>query len=147
MDTRMGFPCPFHSVVIDSFNLYSILLSLLTCIDTKVNCNCTCNHRCIFPICRAKYNLPKNRYADVLCLDQSRVKLPLVDGDPSSDYINANYVDGYMQKSAYISSQGRSEFILILALHWITGGKKTCDSQNSMFWGNFTDLAIGYLWS
>ena len=23
MDTRMGFPCPFHSVVIDSINLIS----------------------------------------------------------------------------------------------------------------------------
>lgn len=56
---------------------------------------------------RAKYNLPKNRYSDVLCYDHSRVKLPaIVEGDPSSDYINANYVGGYKQDSAYISTQG-----------------------------------------
>ncbi|KAK3096744.1 hypothetical protein FSP39_002853 [Pinctada imbricata] len=59
-----------------------------------------------FTVSRAKYNLPKNRYADVLSLDQTRVKLPTVEGDPSSDYINANFVDGYMQKNAYISTQG-----------------------------------------
>ncbi|KAL3866376.1 hypothetical protein ACJMK2_043679 [Sinanodonta woodiana] len=59
-----------------------------------------------FQISKAKYNLPKNRYSDVLCLDHSRVSLPSVSGDPSSDYINANFVDGYRQKNAYISTQG-----------------------------------------
>ncbi|XP_063431850.1 tyrosine-protein phosphatase non-receptor type 9-like isoform X1 [Mytilus trossulus] len=60
-----------------------------------------------FNISKAKYNLPKNRYSDVLCYDHSRVKLPaIVEGDPSSDYINANYVGGYKQDSAYISTQG-----------------------------------------
>ncbi|WAR00677.1 PTN9-like protein [Mya arenaria] len=59
-----------------------------------------------FNISKAKHNLPKNRYSDVLCLDHSRFGLPLNDKDPSADYINANYVDGYMQKNAYISTQG-----------------------------------------
>lgn len=59
-----------------------------------------------FVASRAKYNIPKNRYSDVLCYDHSRVILPQREGDPSSDYINANYVDGYMQKRAYISTQG-----------------------------------------
>lgn len=27
--------------------------------------------------------------------------------DPTGDYINANFVDGYKQKNAYISTQGR----------------------------------------
>jgi len=49
--------------------------------------------------------MTKNRYTDVLCLDESRVVLHCID-DPSSDYINANYVDGYRQKNAYISTQG-----------------------------------------
>ena len=63
---------------------------------------------------RAKYNLPKNRYSDVLCFDHSRVKLPsLVDGDPSSDYINANYVNGYNQENAYISTQGLFDISLL----------------------------------
>ncbi|XP_025076974.1 tyrosine-protein phosphatase non-receptor type 9-like [Pomacea canaliculata] len=55
---------------------------------------------------KARQNLPKNRYTDVLCYDHSRVILPMVDSDPSSDYINANFVDGYMQKNAYICTQG-----------------------------------------
>jgi len=52
-------------------------------------------------------NLTKNRYTDVLCYDHSRVILSLEDDDPTSDYINANFVDGYKQKNAYISTQGR----------------------------------------
>ncbi|XP_063993455.1 tyrosine-protein phosphatase non-receptor type 9 isoform X3 [Diachasmimorpha longicaudata] len=51
-------------------------------------------------------NQPKNRYTDVLCYDHSRVCLSQVDGDPTSDYINANFVDGYKQKNAFISTQG-----------------------------------------
>ncbi|KAH9520385.1 Tyrosine-protein phosphatase non-receptor type 9 [Bulinus truncatus] len=55
---------------------------------------------------KIKANVPKNRYTDVLCYDHSRVVLPLCDDDPTSDYINANYVDGYMQKNAFICAQG-----------------------------------------
>ncbi|XP_037301509.1 LOW QUALITY PROTEIN: tyrosine-protein phosphatase non-receptor type 9 [Manduca sexta] len=52
-------------------------------------------------------NLAKNRYTDVLCYDHSRVVLSQVDpDDPTTDYINANYVDGYKQKNAYICTQG-----------------------------------------
>lgn len=59
-----------------------------------------------FETSKLKPNLSKNRYTDVLCHDHSRVKLSLVDGDPYSDYINANYVDGYKQKNAFITTQG-----------------------------------------
>lgn len=72
-------------------------------------------------------NMHKNRYTDVLCYDHSRV---ILEGAPteaadikgldsvdssvagagtllaSTDYINANFVDGYKQKNAYISTQG-----------------------------------------
>ncbi|CAH0718229.1 unnamed protein product, partial [Brenthis ino] len=51
-------------------------------------------------------NLAKNRYTDVLCYDHSRVPLSLRDDDPASDYINANYVDGYKQRNAFICTQG-----------------------------------------
>ncbi|XP_052742529.1 tyrosine-protein phosphatase non-receptor type 9 isoform X1 [Bicyclus anynana] len=51
-------------------------------------------------------NLAKNRYTDVLCYDHSRVLLSQEDDDPSSDYINANYVDGYKQRNAFICTQG-----------------------------------------
>ncbi|XP_064608455.1 tyrosine-protein phosphatase non-receptor type 9-like isoform X2 [Liolophura sinensis] len=59
-----------------------------------------------FNTSKAKHNLAKNRYTDVLCFDHSRVILPTTDDDPSTDYINANFVDGYKQKNAYISTQG-----------------------------------------
>ncbi|XP_045484147.1 tyrosine-protein phosphatase non-receptor type 9 isoform X1 [Pieris rapae] len=52
-------------------------------------------------------NLVKNRYTDVLCYDQSRVVLSQTDpDDATTDYINANYVDGYKQKNAFICTQG-----------------------------------------
>lgn len=56
---------------------------------------------------RIRTNLAKNRYTDVLCFDHSRVILSQEDDDPTSDYINANFVDGYKQKNAYISTQGK----------------------------------------
>ncbi|XP_055695691.1 tyrosine-protein phosphatase non-receptor type 9 [Lutzomyia longipalpis] len=59
-----------------------------------------------FTNARLRNNLAKNRYTDVLCYDHSRVVLSQDDEDPSSDYINANFVDGYRQKNAYISTQG-----------------------------------------
>ncbi|XP_037918409.1 tyrosine-protein phosphatase non-receptor type 9 isoform X3 [Hermetia illucens] len=55
---------------------------------------------------KLRNNLIKNRYTDVLCYDHSRVILSKEEEDPSSDYINANFVDGYKQKNAYISTQG-----------------------------------------
>ncbi|XP_037883994.1 tyrosine-protein phosphatase Lar isoform X4 [Glossina fuscipes] len=53
-----------------------------------------------------EYNKSKNRYANVTAYDHSRVILPLTDGVVGSDYINANYCDGYRKHNAYVATQG-----------------------------------------
>ena len=45
------------------------------------------------------------RYANVIAYDHSRVVLQPVDGVMGSDYINANYCDGYRKQNAYIATQ------------------------------------------
>ena len=48
----------------------------------------------------------KNRYDNVLAYDHSRVVLPLSNDDPTTDYVNANFIDGYYRPQAYIAAQG-----------------------------------------
>ena len=50
-------------------------------------------------------NKPKNRYANVIAYDHSRIILASADGVPGTDYINSNYMDGYRKHNAYIATQ------------------------------------------
>ncbi|KAM6972610.1 tyrosine-protein phosphatase non-receptor type 9 [Aplochiton taeniatus] len=61
-----------------------------------------------FDYSRKLSNQVKNRYSDVLCLDQSRVHLCQLcdEDDETSDYINASFMDGYKKTNAYIATQG-----------------------------------------
>ncbi|XP_066955314.1 receptor-type tyrosine-protein phosphatase alpha-like [Macrobrachium rosenbergii] len=50
-------------------------------------------------------NNKKNRYRNNLPYDETRVKLSIINNDPSSDYINANHIQGY-SSIKYIATQG-----------------------------------------
>ncbi|XP_055007338.1 receptor-type tyrosine-protein phosphatase mu [Boleophthalmus pectinirostris] len=51
-------------------------------------------------------NRMKNRYGNIIAYDHSRVRLQAPEGEQGSDYINANYVDGYHRPNHYIATQG-----------------------------------------
>ncbi|XP_054162093.1 tyrosine-protein phosphatase 69D-like [Oppia nitens] len=54
----------------------------------------------------APENLSKNRYPDIKSYDQTRVQLTAIDGVIGSDYINADYVEGYKRRKMFICAQG-----------------------------------------
>ncbi|XP_057193359.1 receptor-type tyrosine-protein phosphatase T isoform X9 [Triplophysa rosa] len=51
-------------------------------------------------------NRNKNRYGNIIAYEHTRVRLQPLEGDPHSDYINANYIDGYHRQRHYIATQG-----------------------------------------
>ncbi|BFZ10198.1 hypothetical protein BsWGS_13237 [Bradybaena similaris] len=56
---------------------------------------------------KREQNRVKNRYADILPYDHSRVKLDILsDDDDTNDFINANYIPGYNSVREFIATQG-----------------------------------------
>ena len=56
--------------------------------------------------CDSTYFKPYSRYPDIKCYDQTRVKLSEIEDVDGSDYINANFVNGYKDRKRWICAQG-----------------------------------------
>ena len=79
--------------------------------------------------------------------DYSRVHLAPIGNDPFSDYINANYVDGYERERAYIAAQGplpntlmdfwrmiweQGVTVVIMVTNCVEKGKTKCEQVRSV---------------
>ncbi|CAM9713524.1 unnamed protein product [Lampetra planeri] len=57
-------------------------------------------------VAKKEENRGKNRYGNIIAYDHSRVLLQPLDANPHSDYINANFIDGYHRPRQYVATQG-----------------------------------------
>ncbi|XP_067118500.1 receptor-type tyrosine-protein phosphatase mu-like isoform X2 [Centruroides vittatus] len=102
----------------------------------------------------------KNRYGNLLPYDSTRVILEKLPDDPYSDYINANYIDGYKTPKRYIATQGPKPVTvndfwrmiwqekvckIIISTNLVENGKTKCEKYWADSTGTFGSVTVTLL--
>ncbi|XP_071951172.1 receptor-type tyrosine-protein phosphatase kappa-like [Antedon mediterranea] len=98
----------------------------------------------LFPstVAKSSINRKKNRYANVIPYDNTRVVLDKIENVPGSDYINASYLDGYTIPREFIACQGPNVAsvndmwrmvwkekcrVIVVVTNLVEGNRKKCE--------------------
>eukprot|EP00051_Salpingoeca_urceolata_P022801 m.378103 g.378103 ORF g.378103 m.378103 type:complete len:1177 (-) comp20024_c8_seq7:50-3580(-) len=97
----------------------------------------------------------KNRYINILPNSETRFKLTQLGNDPTTKYINANWIPGYRQAKAWIATQGPMEetaadfwrmvwesnaSIIAMVTNVREGGRQKC----AKYWPEVSEPAVVY---
>ncbi|XP_067667158.1 multiple epidermal growth factor-like domains protein 11 isoform X2 [Haliotis asinina] len=100
-------------------------------------------------------NVSKNRYRNILPYDHSRVQLSRVPSVPGSDFINANFINGYGEPRAFVATQGPYAAVMgdFWRMIWETDASKVIMLTNLVenrkakcekYWPDFGDSGTSY---